>query len=234
MTQTPPRLARRVAIEATTIVASILIAFAIDAWWAERNERIEEREAIEGLLTDFRETQRRTSELRAQLQESVDAAGTLLAMADGGPGTSTAQTDSLIFLLVQRHALSTTEANLTALLESGRLRLIRNDSLRVALAGWGQVKARPATALDQDDRTVGDHLLPYLWDTVSMRAVDSAGGLQAFGAGSKPHDASRLLRDRKFENLVNERIALLTVALRGLASVDNHVETTLRLLEEER
>lgn len=32
--------------EGVVIVASILLAFAIDAWWDERKERVEEREIL--------------------------------------------------------------------------------------------------------------------------------------------------------------------------------------------
>ena len=43
----------RLAIEGTTIVLSILVAFGIDAAWEERKERVREREAIEQLISEF-------------------------------------------------------------------------------------------------------------------------------------------------------------------------------------
>jgi hypothetical protein len=44
---------KRAAIEVVTIVASILLAFAIDAWWQERGERNREEALIEGLVIEF-------------------------------------------------------------------------------------------------------------------------------------------------------------------------------------
>ena len=43
----------RLAIEGTTIVLSILVAFGIEAAWEERKERVREREAIEQLISEF-------------------------------------------------------------------------------------------------------------------------------------------------------------------------------------
>ena len=42
-----------VAVEAIAIVVSILLAFAIDAWWTERNERENEQSALLALRSDL-------------------------------------------------------------------------------------------------------------------------------------------------------------------------------------
>ena len=44
---------KRLSVEAAAIVGSILLAFAIDAWWAERLERITEREELSRLYDEF-------------------------------------------------------------------------------------------------------------------------------------------------------------------------------------
>jgi len=48
--------ARRLIVEGVVIVLSILLAFAIDAWWSERQERIEEAEILLGLKQEFTDT----------------------------------------------------------------------------------------------------------------------------------------------------------------------------------
>ena len=44
---------KRLAIETIAIVSSILLAFAIDAWWNERNERQFEQETLVGLEAEY-------------------------------------------------------------------------------------------------------------------------------------------------------------------------------------
>ena len=41
-------------VEGLVIVASILLAFGIDAWWGERQAGLDEKESIAQLTTDFR------------------------------------------------------------------------------------------------------------------------------------------------------------------------------------
>jgi hypothetical protein len=53
MTETQEIPWKRLAVEAAAIVASILLAFAIDAGWDERQERVEEREVLESLQVEF-------------------------------------------------------------------------------------------------------------------------------------------------------------------------------------
>ena len=43
----------RITIEATAIIVSILVAFAIDAWWEDRRERQEERDYLSSLRQEL-------------------------------------------------------------------------------------------------------------------------------------------------------------------------------------
>ena len=44
---------KRISIEAAAVVASILLAFALDAWWKDRAESIEEAEILTALKREF-------------------------------------------------------------------------------------------------------------------------------------------------------------------------------------
>ena len=44
---------KRLYVEAAAIVASILLAFAIDAWWEDRQERVLEQQYLASLKADF-------------------------------------------------------------------------------------------------------------------------------------------------------------------------------------
>ena len=57
-----PRLGRLL-VEALAIVASILAAFAIDAWWDGRQNLAEEVELLVGLTEEFEENARRIDEM---------------------------------------------------------------------------------------------------------------------------------------------------------------------------
>ena len=49
-----PKNWKRLALEGMVIVGSILLAFGIEAWWNETQERAEERQALGALAREFR------------------------------------------------------------------------------------------------------------------------------------------------------------------------------------
>ena len=53
MTETQTIPWKRISVEAMAIIASILLAFAIDAWWEDRNEVRLERRLLTAMLVEF-------------------------------------------------------------------------------------------------------------------------------------------------------------------------------------
>ena len=71
----------RIFAEGTAVVVSILLAFAIDAWWQELREEADYRAQVETLLGEFRESKARLREQLAQgLADSLNATSRLLEM----------------------------------------------------------------------------------------------------------------------------------------------------------
>ena len=69
------------------IVVSILMAFGIDAWWTETQERAEERILLAGLVEDLREDSTDYAQVTAQHRTRVLAVSYLLA-GIGDPGAN--------------------------------------------------------------------------------------------------------------------------------------------------
>ena len=59
---------KRISIEAVAVVGSILLAFAIDAWWQERQEREEETEQLSRLHAEFMVNIKRLDEYKDRHQ----------------------------------------------------------------------------------------------------------------------------------------------------------------------
>jgi len=55
----------KLAVEAIVIVGSILLAFAIDAWWSERNETDQVNAVLAVLKLDLESSQRRLETIRS-------------------------------------------------------------------------------------------------------------------------------------------------------------------------
>jgi len=124
----------RVFVEGLVIVASILLAFAIDAWWAQRQDRILERQYLSRLSEDLRLGTRQLDNQLDRLGNAMDASRALAAALDEGLQSTT---DSV--LLSQYSVAARTgfvEANLDhagtyrELQATGRLAIVSDADLR--------------------------------------------------------------------------------------------------------
>ncbi len=127
----------RVLIEAGAIVLSILLAFAIEAWWAERQERGVEQEALASLRSDFvtsREILTSVLDIyeltRSEFVRFQAATPSELSALD--PDATGAIITGLTFGATFDPAAST----LDALVRDGRLGLISDQALRKILSQW--------------------------------------------------------------------------------------------------
>lgn len=150
---THPSFWRRTVAEGVVIVASILLAFGIDAWWADVQERKEEEVVLRALETEFREN---LAELRAVHDVQARYAqelGELVSLVVSQPeGSSLQVEDSELRPLISFRTADPATGTLSTLLASGRIDLIQSEELQQALAGW------PAVVEDvaEDERLVRD------------------------------------------------------------------------------
>ncbi len=181
MTQRIPWL--RILVEGAVIVASILLAFSIDAWWAGMQDRAEERLVLQALQTEFDDN---LSGLRGvhEVHERYEAELSDLVgrMVNAGDGNTFAVADSLLRPLVSFRTADPAMGTLNTLLASGRIDLIRSQDLQKALAGW------PAALEDaaEDETLVRDfvhgQLMAGLVGAVDLgRLLDSWGALGPTG-----------------------------------------------------
>jgi hypothetical protein len=210
--------------------AGILLALAIDSWWQDRAERIQEHVALQGLEVDFAEASERISRQLQIRDSALIAAEILLGMT--GPGASADGADTLAVLLprlIRQGSFDPPLGTLEALIGSGDLRLLRRDELRAALASF-------PSALDDHRGTEGfasivnfDMLLPFLNQRLPMQRY----GLRGRGASDFAGDPGGVLRSLEFENLIQNRLMNTEFQIDGLNGLQDHVDLILRLVREE-
>ena len=114
-----------------------MLAFAIDAWWEERELRIEEQQVLEGLREEFISIHEVLSQ---HLNEHLQVLGWLekfLVTAE----TSSAEeagpiVDAVLLGLLRPRTSNLGNGTLNALLNSGRIEILTNRLLRAQLAAW--------------------------------------------------------------------------------------------------
>lgn len=88
---------KRLSVEASAIVASILLAFSIDAWWDDRQQSNEEQAILQALLNDLHDNRNYLAE-KARYNEAISESTMMLQRMAAGveEGVSEDSIDRLI------------------------------------------------------------------------------------------------------------------------------------------
>lgn len=176
--------------EFAIIVAGVLAALAAQAWWESRQERERERAYLAQLLADTRDNEQRLE--AAIAEDSAYGAATARALdALESPGPLPPR-DSLVGWILQAGNGSDFKpltGTYRALLGTGDLRLVRNDSLRVRVVAY-------AASLDSETERL-QQLRGTLLAEIGRfaRAVPFIRRVFSGGVDAESVDVERLRRD---------------------------------------
>ena len=117
----------RIAIEAAAIVMSILLAFAIDAWWGNRQDRAEEQRISVSLKAEFEQN---LELIDIEFSYRYAVVDSILKILDASVAPTTIEPEILDGLkgdLAWWQNIKYSRGAIDGLLQSGRLSLIENE-----------------------------------------------------------------------------------------------------------
>jgi hypothetical protein len=225
------------AAEGVAIVISILLAFAIDAWWDERADRKQEAALLASLHADFRASQAHLEDWAAGNRVVQRTTSELLERI------RTAERDEAITVFgghivgaISTPTYSPTDATLRAAISSGQIELIRSEELRKELAVWDQLLADTVEDEILIREIVVHRIIPLLSEQVRL------GYLLEFGPVvdlflRRPNPIGRepveLRADPRLEAAVAERLFHTIFVVQGLADLHDSQARILDLLAEQ-
>ena len=127
----------RFLIEGVVIVGSILLAFGIEAWWEERGERDQTRQNLLALLDELEINRAQLDSCAVALDRSAEGTYALLELM--GPDAEPVEIEGLasaFFQSVNMGIFFGQDAVLTAMLGSGELADLQNESLMILVGSW--------------------------------------------------------------------------------------------------
>ena len=221
---------RRALLEGFVIVASILTAFALEAWWDERGEARTRDAIVAGLASDFEAAEADLNRVTEIHERALEAGARLIALADAGTvdADQAAIVDTLLSAVLWTPTFDPPVGTLDALLASGSLDVLENPDLAAELTRWSAL----VDELREDEvgtLTIAPRdAIPYL------RAKGVLTGHLIHGYGLEPPweirttPSYRLLGDPEFHGIVSE----IWISTRfTITSVDT-VAAALRRIQE--
>ena len=228
---------KRLAAEGAAIVLSILLAFAIDAWWEDRGNRKSEQWLLQRLEADFIEIQAALQLIEKEHNETRAACITLLGFSDGEPLPNSPEVDRMVALVfLTSRTFNPGSGSAAAFLNSEGAKLLENQPLANLLLAWPGV----VEELQEEDaylqEGIANRWIPFLKSRVNLGPYLATYGEIMSGLPSNvTHPSSRqdLIADQAFVNNVLDRYKSQQIALRDLMPVLAAVDQILVLLDKE-
>ena len=219
MTDTEKIQWKRVGIEATAVVASILIAFSIDAWWDDLQEQRRAHSTVKSLQAGFSSSLNLIDANLIEVQASLVTVQRFLKMnPEGAAAIPPGERYSILDAIWRPRTLDLNNHLLVAILESEGLETLDSSELQEAIALWRDSveelnEARAKLAGNQPDIILALGHYPELWPILSQEAAD------------RPAIGEELMRNI----LSNQYFMALTA--RKAFSIRGHIRTMLAIRE---
>jgi hypothetical protein len=193
---------KSISAESIAIIISILLAFAIDAWWDERKERHFEQEALAGLEAEYQGHYESVDRQITQHRALMRAVANLMQACQSGsyPASDISLDDALYSLMVP----STTDLGSgvrDSLISGGRIEILSNRELRYALSEWDSVVDEVTDGQHFSLNLVRETFIPWL----AGNGISSAHGMRdkdghPWPVPTRPISMSGDMQDRLFSN----------------------------------
>lgn len=194
---------KRLSIEGLVIVVSILLAFAIDAWWDEQRETSDASDQVARVVAELRANVAILEVQDQLLDYATQAAKEFLSiMGPDAERVSTQEIGSMMYGIYGVPTLSLSRSATQNFLSSGQLTDGPWIDIRLALVEMLS-EAQSAEASSLELRQMRPAILEYIQTYVSGLAVVKESPLMADYPPSRfDSDAGALVSDMKFESSI--------------------------------
>ena len=219
----------RLSAEGAAIVLSILLAFAIDAWWDDTQRARESRVVLAALGSEFAAARAQLDQMESVNLGILAATNTLSGLLNGRDGPVDVPIRHLVVLL-RTPTFDPPQGELQALIQSGNLGLIEDRTLRPVLAAW------PAAVDNLDEMSqlhvafVYDQLIPALRNLVPLKPVVD-NRLPQIPAPLPPDSVVTVAAAREFNQLIQHLRLLPNRTLNGRSGL-RALSRLLTIIEE--
>lgn len=213
---------KRLGIEAAAIVGSILLAFSIDAWWDERQVKVDENLLLKSLLSELKALEAAQAQLNAYNAAVKASAEKLLILAlKDEIDVSKDDIDKLLADITwQMNPVFVRSPELDSLASGGNLWQISNVELRQSIVVFKHDLDIYRLAMRRDREFYANSQLPFMEERSNLVQIGNADDGRP-GGNITPYlfekftidtqmDHQELLKNPVFKNILMQRIWALT------------------------
>jgi hypothetical protein len=195
--------------EILLVVIGILIALQVNSWHQHQLDQREAENIKANLHEEFTENRALLNTSRKEFKKSI-ASGLVLINLVGASRSELEKhnLDSVFYFSFESASYLPSENSLQDILQSGRLHLISDKTLRENLLFWSASMKRLKNIDDNSSDWVTNHMIPYLLPHMSLREMDRNGNNPGGGKSRLLTDYYPLFQKLEFENMLDEFLYL--------------------------
>lgn len=220
----------RLAAEGFVVVASILLAFAIDAWWDGHLEDRREDRQLAAMREDFFASSVAIVEVLESIEQHANGVDELISMLKSAEGESVQVPGHLLGYAIGWRTSDVSTSTLDTLIASGDLNQLENEDLRRDLAGF------PAFLLNLTE----DELMAMEFAESIMATFMAREGLAETAYSNRPGldwpNASKFANvtpSAEFIGLLTARRVHFNFSLRQLPLIKTYLEDLIAQIDAE-
>jgi len=225
----------RLAIEGFVIVVSILLAFAVDAWWDERQKRDSEIQQLNRVAAELEINAARIQTKLETLSRAREATSEFISWM--GPKPTIVSPESFSETFVQMYSIGMfrlVRAASEDYLAAGLIDSVRSAEVRYALSEWYSL-GNDLEKMYELLREAHTNLGGYLIDSVPTLHLDKANRVMAEYPASKfQFDNAAVLSDPRIESRISLYLIRLEYFARSARSLLDRQTELLALVESFR
>ena len=222
------------------IVSSLLVAFGLDSWWAGLEQDRALLDELTTVLEEMGHNREHLEEWRAVHQRIADSVEeVMLLRSNAANGHMVAVSDTLLAGTTLMPTTNPSSGGVRMLTNSGRLALIENRELRVALAGWDDFVADVAEDEAAGYRWTLDHLLAWAqlnWAAATYetnRRLNTHFWLNRESGQALPQSDSEVQLTDLYRNFLSNKRAFAENSVREVSNLLEVVDQIIGWIEYE-
>lgn len=206
--------------EIILVVIGILIALQINTWNENRKETLEESSILQNLYDEFSENKKIYDQNLAKTEDAKQIGYTVMNLMGKQEGQLKKQNiDSILYMALEPGEYRPSENTINDLIQSGRLRLLRNKKLKTLLYNWQSQLKDVKNAFERVELKIDNELIPYLSKHYALKDIDKYGALNWKENTTLQINKYAIFNDIEFENITDDYLYRVVAAENSLKRI---------------
>tara|TARA_R110002073_G_scaffold57778_4_gene146790 strand:+ start:223193 stop:223948 length:756 start_codon:yes stop_codon:yes gene_type:complete len=222
--------------EIVLVIIGILIALQINNWNINQNNLKESSDFVNRLKTEIKSNIGFTNQEIKQKQNQRRSSLAILKMFNEDISQLSSRTfDSLVNICMVNVNMDFKNGTLNEGLNTGKVALIKSDSLKSILYGLPSLVEEVRTGEKYLNNDLNEYFYPFIYEHISFRQIDSEHSKYAEQIGPSKfssHNNLDVLNILKFESLIDNIFYNSNFQIGNYLKLKNELEKLYQLMEE--